>query len=189
MQVLLRASTAGAAADRRHRARDARRARVRRHELGRVDAVHPGLQRALLRRLHSGDAQGAAARQQVAVRRSSTRRRARSTTSARAGYCGQAVTFRRSPLSAPAIGVVLAQLPRGIDTDFAMSSTTNPGTMHQDPYFGRQRCGRDEYDIYVLKGVDVPTGPTRGRSVGGAASGGRATLKRLSFRGASPRHA
>ena len=105
-------------------------------------------------------------------------------------HCGQALSIRRSPLGAPATGVVLADLPPGIDTDWVSSLTTNPDTMDRDLYFGRWNCAREDSDVYALQGADVPAAPIAGPSAAGAPGGptGPTGPKRPSLRGASPQH-
>jgi hypothetical protein len=72
----------------------------------------------------------------------------------RSNICGGAITIRRGDLGTTD-STVLTKLPSGIDTDYVISVTLNPGSGHLDLYTLRWNCKRETGDIYALRGVDT----------------------------------
>jgi hypothetical protein len=101
-------------------------------------------------------------------------------------HCGQSVTIRRTTLIDTSTSVALADLRKGIDTDWMVSVTENPVSTDQDLYFGRYSCARTDTDVYVLRGADTLAGWSDHRM---EAAGGsfRASIRPGRAEGASPR--
>lgn len=73
----------------------------------------------------------------------------------RADVCGRGVTIRTEPLGSTA-STVVATLPRGIDTGWNTSLTTDVDSGFLDIYFERWDCRRKVSDIYALRSVNAP---------------------------------
>ena len=73
----------------------------------------------------------------------------------RADVCGRGVTIRTEPLGSTA-STVVTTLPRGIDTGWNTSLTTDVGSGFLDVYFERWDCRRKVSDIYALRSVNAP---------------------------------
>ena len=72
-----------------------------------------------------------------------------------ADRCGRGVTIRRGTLGATD-SVSLLALPRGIDTGWNTSLTTDAGSGFLDIYFERWNCRQRSADIYALRSVNAP---------------------------------
>lgn len=86
-----------------------------------------------------------------------------------ADRCGVDVTIRVGALGSDQ-STTVATLPRGIDTGWTLSLTSNATSGFQDLYFERWECKDQRGDVWAIRSVDDP-GTMRGQDVGPAAAG------------------
>jgi len=86
-----------------------------------------------------------------------------------ADKCGVNITIRVGAVGSDQ-STTVAALPKGIDTGWTLSLSSNTGSGFQDLYFERWECKERRGDVYVVRSVDAPA-LTRGQVLGPPASG------------------